>query len=241
MSQQTRFDFHDVAFFGRCIDEYVSMFDLDLSAMRGQQVLDCPSGPAAFAFEASALGINVTACDPLYVQDVASLRTIVDDDSASVYEKQKAARNFFHPELVSVVERRKAMEIFLKDFVQGKLIGRYVPGMLPNLPFSSNQFDTTLSGNLLFLYSEIGTGGMLHNSRMDYDFHSKAVHELLRVTKNEIRIYPLQAPNVTGHEYVPRLIKELTDQGFVCELVPVKHRDVIGAETMLRISKPQSA
>jgi len=238
MTQPVKFDFDDVVFFGRCINEYVAMFNLDLNTMRGLHVLDCSSGPAAFAMEAAPLGIHVTACDPLYVHDVATLRTIVDDHSAIVYEKQKAAMSFFHPEVVTVPQRRKAMDTFLRDFVQGKLIGRYVPGVLPNLPFASNQFDTTLCANLLFLYSDIASGGMLQNSTMDYNFHFKATHELLRVTKKDVRIYPLQGPNVSEHHYIPRIIKDLTDEGYKCELVPVTQKDIIGAEKMLQISRP---
>lgn len=241
MTHPVKFDFDGIVFFGRCINEYVSMFNLDLSSMRGQQILDCSAGPAAFAFEAAGMGIQVTACDPLYVNDVATLKTIVDDHSAIVYEKQKAAMSLFHPEVVSVPQRRKAMEMFLKDFVQGKLIGRYVPGILPNLPFASNQFDTTLCANLLFLYSDITSGGMLQNSTMDYNFHSKALHELLRVTKKDVRIYPLQAPSLSEHQYLPRIMKELTDEGYKCELIPVQQRDIIGAEKMLQVTKPATS
>ncbi len=241
MTHSVKFDFDGIVFFGRCINEYVSMFNLDLNSMRGQRILDCSSGPAAFAFEAAAMGIQVTACDPLYVNDVATLKTIIDDHSAIVYEKQKAAMSLFYPEVVPVPQRRKAMEMFLKDFVPGKLIGRYVPGVLPNLPFASNQFDTTLCANMLFLYSDIASGGMLQNSTLDYNFHSKALHELLRVTKKDVRIYPLQGPNVTEHQYVPRIMKELSDEGYKCELVPVQQKDIIGAEKMLQVTKPASS
>jgi hypothetical protein len=240
MNQPVKFDFEGVVFFGRCMNEYVAMFNLELDNMHGRRILDCSSGPAAFAFEAAALGIHVTACDPLYVNDVATLRTLVDDHSAIVYEKQKAARHLFYPELVSVPERRKAMDTFLKDFVSGKLLGRYVPGVLPTLPFASNHFDTTLCANLLFIYSDIESGGMLHNSPMDYDFHMKALRELLRITRSDVRIYPLQGPNVTEHKFLTSIMKELRDQGYKCELVPVSQRDIIGAEQMLQITKPGS-
>lgn len=237
MSQPITFDFQDVAFFGRCIDEYVSMFNLDLESLRGKLILDCSAGPAAFAVEAASRGIAVTACDPMYVHDVATLKTLVDDHSAVVYEKQKAAINFFHPEVVTVPVRRRAMETFLKDYVPGKLMGRYVPGVLPNLPFASNQFDTTLCANFLFLYSDIESGGMLQNSVMDYAFHFKALKELLRVTKDDVRIYPLQGPNVLEHKYVPSILRDLEKEGYRCALVPVKQRDIIGAEQMLNIWK----
>lgn len=238
MNQPVKFDFEGVVFFGRCINEYVAMFNLNLDEMRGKQILDCSSGPAAFAVDAAAKGIQVTACDPLYVNDVATLRNIIDDHSAIVYEKQKSAMSLFYPEVVSVPQRRKAMDRFLKDFVHGKLMGRYVPGVLPNLPFAGNHFDTTLCANLLFIYSDIESGGMLQNSTLDYDFHARAVKELLRVTKNDVRIYPLQGPQVAEHKYLPRLIDELRALGLACEIVPVKQRDIIGAEQMLQISKP---
>ncbi|HEY9677963.1 MAG TPA: hypothetical protein V6C76_08130 [Drouetiella sp.] len=238
MTQEVQFDFNNIVFFGRCLNEYVDMFDLDLASLKGKTVLDCPSGPASFALEAASIGISVTACDPLYVRDVMTLRELVDDHSAIVYEKQKAARNLFHPELVTVPERRKAMEKFLQDYVHGKLIGRYVPGVIPNLPFTSNQFDTTLSANFLFLYSDIESGGMLENSTFDYPFHKKALNELLRVTKHDLRIYPLQGPkNSEPHKYLAQSMSDLSDEGFKCEILPVKQRDIIGAETMLKVSK----
>ena len=51
--------------------------------------------------------------------------------------------------------------------------------------------------------------------------------------ERDVRIYPLQVPNVTEHLYLPRAMNDLHSEGFVCERVPVKQRDIIGAEKML--------
>jgi hypothetical protein len=48
-----------VVFYGRDIDEYAAMFNLDLDAMQGKTVLDCPAGPAAFAKQGADRGIKI--------------------------------------------------------------------------------------------------------------------------------------------------------------------------------------
>jgi hypothetical protein len=237
INAESDFEFSNVLFFGRDISEYVAMFNLDLPAMRGSTVLDCSSGPAAFARQAADLGITVTACDPMYERDPAELVSTVNDHCAAVSEKQERNRSLFHDELVPVSERRIAMEKFLEDFPYGKSNGRYVAGRLPELPFGDSEFDMTLCGNLLFIYSDTASGGMMESSPMDYAFHKSAVFELLRVTRGEDRIYPLQAPNVREHTYLHPLIEELSNAGFTTELQPVPQRDIIGAEHLLRICR----
>jgi hypothetical protein len=58
---------------------------------------------------------------------------------------------------------------------------RYVPVTLPSLPFKDGEFDILLSAHFLFMYAD----------RLDYEFHINTLNELLRVTKEEIRIFPL--------------------------------------------------
>jgi hypothetical protein len=237
MNQKTTFEFGKVIFFGRSIDEYVLMFNLDLDELRGKTILDCCAGPAAFAIQAAELGINVVASDPLYGRSPAELRTIVDRDAQLVSERQALTRDCFHPELVPVPVRRQAMEIFLQDYETNNKNGRYVQACLPTLPFLDRSFDLVLCGNFLFLYSEVGTGGIMENSPLDYPFHQLALAEMLRVCKSELRIYPLQGPKVSEHQYLRKLIDEVTSRGFKTALQPVKQRDVIGAEQLLSVSR----
>ena len=232
----TEFKFSSVVFFGRGIDEYVKMFDLDLPDLRGKHVLDCAAGPAAFACQAADASINVVACDPLYAHQAEALRPIVDQHAASVLQKQLANPDIFHKELTHTSERRKQMEVFLEDFAQPHAPPRYVAAALPSLPFPNQSFDIVLLGNLLFIYSDIASGGMLEQSPFDYDFHSRAIAEMLRVCRGELRIYPLQGPTqLRQHAYLTPLMQECEKRHQKAEILPVTQRDIIGAEYMLRI------
>jgi hypothetical protein len=237
MSHNTGFEFDQVVFFGRSLEEYVLMFNLELQQLRGSKVLDCCAGPAAFARQGNEWGIEIVACDPLYTRSLEELRAIVDRDAASVSEKQKKTPEYFHPELVPTSVRRQAMEIFLQDIQNCADSGRYVTGSLPALPFADQTFDLVLCGNFLFLYSEVGTGGMMEHSALSYEFHRRALAELIRVSKSEVRIYPLQGPKVEEHSYLRPLMKELSAQGLTTTLQPVRQRDIKGAERLLSIAR----
>jgi hypothetical protein len=114
------FQFGLVAFFGRSIDEYVAMFNLDLGALRGLSVLDCPAGPAAFAKQGADAALSIVACDPMYEHtDIHVLREIVNETAQSVDRKQACDSALFCPEMPSASQRRQAMELFLNDYAQG--------------------------------------------------------------------------------------------------------------------------
>lgn len=232
-----RFEFDRVVFFGRRLEEYVKMFDLNVQELVGKSILDVAGGPASFAKDAAELGIHVVACDPMYDATPEELRGVVDLDSETVLKKQQATPNIFHAELEPTSRRREDMEAFLNDFATGKPLGRYVAASLPNLPFTDNTFDFTLQANLLFLYSDIASGGMMERSPFDYEFHSKAIKELLRIARTEVRIYPLQGPSETEHAYLRRIMHECESTGHKATVEPVAQRDLIGAEFMLRIIK----
>lgn len=231
------FVFDRVAIFGRSLDEYVRMFNLDLVKLRGKRILDCGAGPAAFTCQAAALGLDVVACDPIYQLDPVALRDQIDKDAENVIRLHASHSNYFYPKVTTVAERRQAMEIFFHDFASGKPAGRYVPGRLPELPFADRSFDLTLSSNFLFIYSDKESGGMMDQPKFDYQFHLAAISELVRVSQEEVRIYPLQGPEVNCHKYLNSLIKEFQNQGYLVELMPVKQRDIIGAEQLLRIAR----
>src|SRR5689334_809929 len=69
-----------VAFFGRTLAEYAAFFDLDVTALRGRDVLDVAAGPASFVAEACARRINAVAVDPLYTLAPAELADRVGTD-----------------------------------------------------------------------------------------------------------------------------------------------------------------
>jgi len=239
MTSERKFEFDQVAFFGRSIEEYVDMFDLNLGELRGKKVLDVSSGPAAFAGQAAKLGIEVVAVDPMYGSPLEKLRQIVDRDTDAVKLKSDSNRHLLHPQVVAPAQRRKAMELFLSDFAESKESHRYVEASLPDLPFLDLSFDMVLNANFLFLYSDIASGGMSSTSRFDYEFHRQAIEELIRVSRHEVRIHPLRAPGAGEHAYLRELMAKLDDEGFEVLLQPVSQRDIIGAEEMLRIIRHQ--
>ena len=76
---------------------------------------------------------------------------------------------------------------------------RYVPVTLPSLPFKDAEFDILLSAHFLFMYAD----------RLDYSFHITTLNELMRVTKEEIRIFPLVDLNGKRYEHLDKLISIL--------------------------------
>lgn len=73
-----------------------------------------------------------------------------------------------------------AMSMFLEDFERGKTEGRYIYHNLPEkINAEDNTYDIGLSSHFLLMYTDLG-----------YDFHIKAISEMLRVCR-EIRIFPV--------------------------------------------------
>lgn len=237
MSTAPRFIFSSVLFFGRSIDEYRTMFNFDPAEFTTKRILDCAAGPAALAAHGNELKLNVVACDPLYELPLATLRQRADDDAEQVRSLQAQTMELFDGTVRRAEQRRSDMNTFLSDFESGKAAGRYVPASLPHLPFEDNSFDLTLCGNLLFLYSDTASGGMLPNSNLDYAFHFAALRELSRVTTGEVRIYPLVGPEAPEHHYVAPLCQDLKTHGINCTLTPVPHRDIKTATEMLVLTK----
>lgn len=75
------------------------------------------------------------------------------------------------------INRLTALEDCTDDIVKGS--GRYVPATWPTLPFTDQQFDLVPSAHFLFMYGD----------HLNYHFHIETINELLRVAKEEIRIF----------------------------------------------------
>jgi hypothetical protein len=231
-----------VFFFGRTFGDYVSMFDLHVEALKGKRILDCPAGPSAFACCGAERGIEIVACDSMYEHSAEELEQFVHMDAETAEKAYSRNATQFHHDLVPVSERLKAMKLFLQDYANGDNSGRYVAARLPSLPFSDQCFDTVLSSNLLFLYSDMAIGADPAKAVMlDYDFHLKSISELVRVCRNEVRIYPLVGPRFAQHEYLAPIIRECQAMGHDAQIVPVNHRELISASSMLRIVRGGTA
>ncbi len=245
LADQRRFILNDVAFYGRTFDEYVEMFNLDPDKMPGMRILDCASGPASFSAEAKQLGIYAFACDPMYVHTSQDLIPRAADDIKLCIRKSGAHQALFETSANSineksshyVAEKQRAIFTFSRDYTDGKAEGRYIAGRLPDLPFASNSFDLVLSAHLLFVYASRTNGGMLEDDRFSLGFHIESIMEMLRVSRNEVRIYPLKGPNSTGTPLLNAVLEFLRRANIETELIGVNYKDIVGADKMLRIKK----
>jgi SAM-dependent methyltransferase len=168
------------AFQGRTLAEYERFFDLDPGAWAS--VLDCGAGPGSFAAEVT--DTTVVAADPAYASPVARLRersaACLDDLARRLPEiRDRFVWTFYDDPADRLRWFRRAHERFFADLSAAP--GRYVAAALPRLPFRRDAVEVCLCAHLLFLYGD----------RLDAAFHRRAVEELCRVARSEVRIYPL--------------------------------------------------
>jgi hypothetical protein len=223
-------------FFGRTLAEYLKMFDLDFSENTQIKILDCPSGPASFIAEATQQGIDVVGCDPLYAENEEVLRALGTSGIESCIKICQSYSQFlsqkFYPSLQSLeTHSQSALKLFLEDYKTGIGEQGYIKASLPNLPFSNASFDLTLSANFLFVY-------FFQNEEaafQDYEFHLNSILELMRVSKQEVRIFPF--PNFEGlaQSYAQRLVSELKTHQIKAEVKPVEYEVVRGGNLMLSL------
>lgn len=216
----------DIIVTARGMDEYQAMFDLDCTALAGLRILDCPGGAGAFGASARARGAEVTSVDPAYRIPLSEL---IPRARADTLRGNRYARE--HPDLyvwdwfVSAdhhqASRLVALEIFAVDFSGPD--ARYVPAMLPKLPFADASFDLVLSGHLLFTYPD----------HMDRLAHLAALRELIRVGGHEVRIFPLIDTTVAPSPHLDDLRRTLAAEGVASELRRVPYEFQRGAHTMM--------
>jgi hypothetical protein len=227
-----------VLFFGRTLPEYEAMFGLDISQWKGSKVLDCPSGPSSFVAEARKQGVFAFGCDPIYKNSIEQMMDTGTKDIEVFIAQQKELPHFFDQSMNKdsqsyCEKRRRALTMFLQDYPEGIVNGRYFAASLPTIPHPDKSFDLVLCSNLLFFYSDIESGGTSPQPTFDYQFHRNAVLELYRLCSKEVRIYPLKGPNAPEHLYFAPLMQELTAAGLDAQLKPVTYKGVAGAEHAL--------
>ncbi len=142
---------------------------------------------------------------------------------------EKAKNNFIWYYFKDVEGLRKHRLSALEDCTDDmeKSSKRYVPVTLPSLPFKDGEFDILLSAHFLFMYAD----------RLDYQFHLKTLNELLRVTKEETRIFPLVDLEGKRYGHLDKLISYLNDKGYTAEEFKVPYEFQANANSMLKIIK----
>lgn len=207
---------------GRTLTEYRAMFDLTDADLSGR-VLDCCAGAASFAVEACAQGGDVTAVDPAYAWSSDVLADAVAAGLTGLGDLVRSAPDAFDWSWYSSPERhaslrREATSRFLLDRATNP--GRYVPGALPDLPFPDASFDLVLCSHLLFTWA----------ADLGESWHRAALDELVRVSRGQVRVYPLVGKAAEGQPpFLVPLVEELRGRGLSVTAVPVPMRFQRGA------------
>ena len=221
------------------------MFALNLPALKQRPVLDVAGGPSSFTAEACRLGIDAVAVDPLYAESPAALAARVGTDYERMRQTIRDRADLFrvnegeHPSAArqgsrgkrgrfesldaAMQDRRHAAQRFLDDFESPGGRGRYFGAALPHLPFLDHTFDVVLCGHLL----------VLHAAKFDEIFHLNAFRELVRVSRDEVRIHPVCGSDGRESPLLPRLRDRMSAEGVESELIDLDHEFFVGAHRTL--------
>ncbi|WP_252512189.1 class I SAM-dependent methyltransferase [Acinetobacter baumannii] len=223
-------DINRVVFIGRTFDEYMKMFDLSIESLQNKKLLDCPAGACSFTAIASQHGIDSTSADIVYFfehQDLKQKGLLDIEHTAN--EIQKVKNNYIWKFFKDVESLKTTRLQALKDCSEHmkKTSEKYVAVELPSLPFADQAFDITLSAHFLFTYA----------NRLNYKFHYDAIKELLRVTSQELRIFPLVDMSGNYYEHLQQLKDDLLADGYICEELPVTYEFQKNANQIMVIKK----
>ncbi len=202
------------------------MFDLTELPV---SVLDCCAGGASFTAEAAARGVDAVAVDPAYELPAPELVDTVRRSLPATSGIIDEHADSFVWTWYGTPARKDELRIEAADrFLQDVSIApeRYVPGSLPELPFSDGRFELVLCSHLLFTWAD----------KYDRDWHLAALRELVRVSRSEVRVFPLvqQGAGEPVH-YLPELLDELED--VTAEIRPVPYEFQVNADKMLVLSR----
>jgi len=215
---------------GRNLEEYQKMFLLSKEDLQSKKILGCGDGPASFNFEVTQLNGNITSIDPIYKFTKDEIQKRIDETSSIVSQQLRENQNdFVWKNIKSVDElidiRLTAMSDFVNDFEDGKNEKRYIHQELPKLSFPNDSFDLVLSSHFLFLYSE----------HFDLQFHIDSILEMCRISKGEIKIFPLLDLKNQKSEYLEAILDVLQDKGFETAILKTNYEFQKGANELLSI------
>lgn len=200
----------------RSFAEYRAMFGLSDGDLTGR-ILDCPGGAASFVAEACLRGIDAVAVDPFYSGDPEQLgeQAMTDADRGNAFMLEHAHRfvwTYFDDPADHRRRRTEAARTFATDLREHP--ERYLAAALPHLPFPDRSFDLVLSSHLLFTYGD----------RFDDTFHRDALLELVRVSRGQVRLFPvLEHTEGLRHPGLDGLRAQLADRSITSRLQRVAY------------------
>jgi hypothetical protein len=232
VERKKKLDLSRIVFIGRTYKEYMSMFNLREVDVEGKSILDCPAGPCSFTAVATQRGLSVTACDAAYDHPLEELeKKGFEDIEHAMQHMKQVPDNYVWNYFTSVKDLRNARSRALSDFILDiKRAGaekRYIPSLLPDLPFPDQHFDLTLSAHFLFTYAD----------RLDDRFHRQTIQEFMRVTKSEIRLFPLVDLSGKKYTHLDQLIEWVENQGWSAEECTVPYEFQEKGNSVLQLKR----
>ncbi len=199
----------------------------DLADLATDSVLDCCAGGASFIAE---LGGAAVALDPAYARGRAALAELIrtGQQGAGAISCANAEHfdwSWYGDPAGREEMRARAARRFLADIAARP--DHYVAGDVHRLPFADNGFELVVCSHLLFTWSDV----------LDEDWHRRAITELLRVSRSEVRIFPTVVQK-TGDAvpFLPALRANFAARGVSSRLVKVPYHFQVGADEMLVFS-----
>ncbi|NHN31285.1 class I SAM-dependent methyltransferase [Paenibacillus agricola] len=233
MSNQ-KYEQAGVAMTCRSFAEYEQMFNFELAELQDTAILDVAGGASSFVAEACARGIQARAVDPLYELDPESIYTYGLKEIETSTEKIARLESSFDWSYYGNLgnhrkSREQSLARFIDDYRNQRETGRYISALLPQLPYEAGTFSLVVCSHFLFLYHE----------QFDYEFHLRAVEELLRVCRvgGQVQIYPLRTLHWDLYPHLEQLIDALEQQGAKSVLLPSSLPFIPGSDQLLCITK----
>ncbi|RBW67483.1 SAM-dependent methyltransferase [Bacillus taeanensis] len=230
VEQSKKLELERIIFIGRTYEEYMDMFSLSKKDISGKKILDCPAGACSFTALANRLGADVTACDIAYYYTGVDLKNKgLQDIKHAMTSMEKVKENFVWDYFKNIEElkthRLSALNECANDMTEHS--ERYIPVTLPALPFENEEFDIILSAHFLFMYAD----------RLDYKFHLQTIDELLRISKDEIRIFPLVDLEGKRYKHLDKIINYLKEKNCTVEERKAAYEFQKNANSLLKITK----
>ena len=205
-------DLERVALIGRTYNEYKRMFDVTRESLENKKILDVAAGVSNFCAIGNVFGLNITAVDPIYHLMADEIEIQAEKDLELVVNQLPVNSSHYNWDFYGDIEgvrvsRMKAYQTFLTDYQNNP--SNYIPGEIGNLPFEDKSFDVTLVSHLMFLYDNLFSA----------EDHIAMFRELLRVTREEIIIFPTKNLSGENCKWVDLIIKnpEFLDHTFRLE------------------------
>jgi hypothetical protein len=210
----------------RPLADYRNMFLLTNEELFGGRILDCPAGASPFGAQVRARGGDVVSVDPAYAKPRAELAERIQADLAKLEPWLRA--NPDQPDWTYLGSPgallrgfELAVDLFLADYTANG--EHYVAAALPALPFPDKHFSLALCSHLLFTYPDF----------ISLEAHLACVHELLRVTSGEVRIFPLVDSASVRYPQLDEVRATLREQGVHTEIRTAACAYNVGGDEML--------